>query len=44
MYQDTPIEDYKIKGQTVYVKREDLCTADEPDAPLFLKSVDWPRI
>ena len=37
MYPDTPIEQHIVKGHTVYVKREDLCTANEPDAPTFSK-------
>lgn len=32
---NTPIETYKIRGRTVYVKREDLCT--EPPGPPFSK-------
>lgn len=32
---NTPIETYQIKGRTVYVKREDLCT--EPPGPPFSK-------
>lgn len=31
---DTPFEEYKIQGRTVYVKREDLCC---PDGPPFSK-------
>ena len=33
----TSVERHQVKGQTVYVKREDLCTAKETDAPTFSK-------
>ncbi len=37
MFPDTLIEQYTVNGHTVYVKREDLCTSNEPDAPTFSK-------